>query len=635
MIFNFITEALGLSKDELKAYLEELGFNVSDPMASKIWFWIITVGLLAGIGTLILRGCKSIRKWYNEKYVWRRNYIEDKLGNDYGDYLKKENYRLFIPTRFQNVPPNDYPDPHDSLVVSSNLLIEKYLTEIMTKENTNHDLYCVLGGSGMGKTTFAIHLFKEYINRYSLKSCPFDISMLSLSDDSVIERIGKIEKPNQHILILDALDESSQAARNFGGFKGKLENAVRDFRVVIITCRTQFFRTEDDELKESKLHNLGISKGFRKYNRQYLSPLNDKDIEDYLKRKYRICLFSPSTYKNYGKLDKAKSLIHGSGNVMVRPLMLTYIDDLLDDDKENRTTNDLYHHLIGKWIDREARMVPGDDEKNRIREAIWKLSQQLAVNIYQYRKKRGGFFITHDEFETFKEMNGYADIEYSFDSRSLVNRNSVGEIKFAHKSFLEFFLAKEKWENPKFRIDFEGMDMAALFVKEQLQMEIGNEVKKKNITVQYQRESEHVLRVPSDIESICFLKPCGLRYEYLSLFYSLRHVSLHGSVIDERMMSWIYSLPIRSITIQKARIDDWDILYSIKTLEVIHFVDCDVHINPSTLRELRLRGLTLIQDDVTRCFVPRKSMYADRKINKFLANSRRAVDFGAMVEIPA
>ena len=632
MLLGFITDSFGLDKDTIKPYLEWLGINVSDLMASEIWFWIVTIIILFHVGKWVIGRGKILYTRYSAVNKWREQYVKDKLETDYHDYLEEKNYQLFIPTKFQNYPPNDYPDPHDSLIVSSELLIEKFLEKILIRKNTNRDLYCVLGGSGMGKTTFAIHLFKEYVWKYKKESLPFEISFFSLSDDSVIEKINGIENQTDHVLILDALDESSQAAKNFASYIDKLEKAIKDFRIVIITCRTQFFKTEEEELKESKLRNYGINKGFRTYNRQYISPLADKDIADYIDKKYPFRLLMPSTYKNKKKREKAKLIIRSSGNIMVRPLMLSYIDSLLGESNDIVTTNDMYQHLISSWIGREADMISGADERTKIKDAIWSLSQKLAVNLYKNRRRRNGYYIASAEFDQFKAVNDYDRIDYSFDSRSLVNRNSSGDIKFAHKSFLEFFLAKEKWEHPDFSIDFEGMDMALLFFYEIFQKEVDKNIEAGNIEVT--KDDIPGRWNITGIKSVSFVKEPVFRYEWFSKLFELQHVTLHKGVINQRMMNWINTTSIRSIMLIGAELKSMDFLLVIPHVEVINLRECRVNMTPEIISTLKSRGITLIQDDMVTHYHPRIKLYTDRATNIALLKHRKCVNFADMVEIP-
>ena len=155
-------------------------------------------------------------------------------------------------------------------------------------------------------------------------------------------------------------------------------------------------------------------------------------------------------------------------------------------------------------------------------------------------------------------MNDYDRIDYSFDSRSLVNRNSSGDIKFAHKSFLEFFLAKEKWEHPDFSIDFEGMDMALLFFYEMFQKEVDKNIEAGNIEVT--KDDIPGRWNITGIKSVSFVKEPVFRYEWFSKLFELQHVTLHKGVINQRMMNWINTTSIRSIMLIGAELKSMDFL---------------------------------------------------------------------------
>lgn len=68
--------------------------------------------------------------------------------------------------------------------------------------------------------------------------------------------------------------------------------------------------------------------------------------------------------------------------------------------------------------------------------------------------------------EDFMTRFNYSKVPYELKRRSLINRNVSGYYKFAHKSFLEFFLAQEYFHNPTSNFEFEGMDMARRFYEE-------------------------------------------------------------------------------------------------------------------------------------------------------------------------
>lgn len=632
MALVIILGILDFSTEFIKEFFGGFGLEISDKTAGIIFSVTVAICVLLFVCKRVYRWLSYLCKRHNVVIRWRKEYVKAKLWNEYNDYLNEKKYQLFIPTRFQNIPPNDYQDPYDSLIVSSGLLIEKYLTDILTEKNTNRDLYCVLGGSGMGKTTFAIHLFKEYINRYKEETLPFEISMLSLSDDSVLDRIEKIEEQHKHILILDALDESAQAAKDFDTFIEKLESEIKNFRFVVITCRTQFFKNEDDELKESKLRNYGINKGFRNYNRQYISPLTDNEILNYVERKYAIKPFDISTWSNGKKLKRAKRLIASSGNILVRPLMLSYIEDLLSDNKNIINTSDMYYHLIDSWIMRESKIVSGEEKQQGIRALIWQFSEKLAVDMLENRKKRNGYFLSRDEFDKFITDNGYDEIDFSFDSRSLVNRNSSGDIKFAHKSFLEYFLALEKWHKPEFNFEFDGMDMSLLFFHEFFDEKLKEEMADGKISVV--RGKPLIVSNISNIDCVEFIKDTELRYEWMSELFNLKHVTLHQDLISDRMTRWLSSTGIKTITIKMTSLRSIDFLLNIPRLEVINIEGGKAVVGPYMQRKLRGRNIALIEDGIVKSYIPRNGQYAERKINIALLKYKKMVDYGAMAEVP-
>lgn len=625
------SDGVSLDQSTIKEYLHHWGEDITDITASRLWFWIVTLLILYWIGKYLVKGFAAIYNRYSTKNCWRRDYIKRTIANEYGEYLDSDNYDLFIPTNFQNRPPNDYPDPHDSISVSNtNPLIPKYLKEVLVETNTNDNLFCVLAGSGMGKTTFAVHLFKEYIYHYKSSTLPYDISLLSLSDENVLEKISLIKGPKEHILILDALDENRQALNDFSKFISSLESVIKDFRVVIVTCRTQFFKTEEQELKESKLRNYGSNKGFRSYNRQYISPLTDDEIFLYLNKKYSLKSVRPKrVFVNYKKRKKAKRLIRSCGNIMVRPLMLSYIDDLLDSQTDITTMNEMYHLLIGKWIQREAQLVELS-ERSKVDGAIWNLSQQLAIDFYQNREVRNGYYISMDDFSKFKKDNGFDQINYSFDSRSLINRNSQGEIKFAHRSFLEFFLAKERLENPYFMLDFEGMDMAFRFFMDVVLAGLKVEVKNRNIICtevapMFVRGIETL-----GLESIEFIRPTDYQYENLSDIYHFRHVTLHKSVIDDRMKDWLINSGIESLTITGLHSGHINFALKIPTLEVLCLQNSMIPVSQSNRKIMRSRRITFINNDTVEYYYSDRASgkaYANSKINLVLMKHRQQTEF--------
>ena len=171
-----------------------------------------------------------------------------------------------------------------------------------------------------------------------------------------IKEIKKEEIPNT-ILLLDAFDgytkilpptESDKLTddERFRKVLDEVIETVQDFREVVITSRTQYFPGEEDQPYELKIPTFD-SKGFHTLAKFYLSPFDDKEIRRYLNKKYGIL-----RVWNRKKKQKARRIVSNSPKLMVRPMLLSYIDYLVDGDQHYTNTYDIYDALINKWIER-------------------------------------------------------------------------------------------------------------------------------------------------------------------------------------------------------------------------------------------------------------------------------------------
>ena len=216
---------------------------------TRVLLWLVLLGLAMVPLTKFV--FKPIKK--------RKDYFKNHIDNCFAEYSSKKSRRYYIDAYFQNIEPNQYPDIMDSIrSVSTENMIKKYTRDIFTEKNDGSPLYCVLGGSGMGKTSFLINVMESYVKtKLYPENLPFNINLINLANESYEDGIKAIKNPNNTILLLDALDENSQATADYNSFIGNLEKLIEPFRMVVVTCRTQFFPDEEHELKESKLINYG------------------------------------------------------------------------------------------------------------------------------------------------------------------------------------------------------------------------------------------------------------------------------------------------------------------------------------------------------------------------------------------
>ena len=537
-IIEWFSDLIDITPDKIIEFLRSWGVPVTPETETfyVIGFIVIVIAIVFIIPLIIKNLIKRfIRRRKTNK--WRRDLIEKRLRVHYGDYTKKEENinlfekgkkNLYIETKAQNIAPDDNDDPVESIRKNfSENLMQKYLNAILIKNNTGIDLYCVIGGSGMGKTTFVINLLKQYINKYNEDSIPYDIYLFSLGFNDTFIEIENIDKEIQRksILILDALDENTEAVENYEKFIDKLEQLIKDFRIVIITCRTQFFDDKDKEPKESSLDYNDSKHGEilkKEYTRHYISVFNNEEIDKYIKLKFL----------SRKKRKKAKEIVEKCKPLMVRPMLLSYIDDLLDEKEADLSKIiNIYKILIDKWLVREVHFWKNrknnDIKFDELKGELYRFSKDLAIEIFYNQDKNGGLFLFKEEMTEF--INNHGSLDYNYKGRSLVNRYANGDIKFAHKSFLEYFLAKQMFEG-KISISFTGMDMAETFYQELCTIEMNRLFKEGNI-----------IRYDSKKYGDCLIFHKTIKFFNITheTRFSCSNIFLSWETINDSLFSWL------------------------------------------------------------------------------------------------
>ena len=304
---------------------------------------LIVAGItgICGIIWSFLNKRTEIRKWKEEEEI--KGKIE--LG---AERLKLVKSSTFIPTMGQTEAPHD----SDNIIISEDRfdLANLILKEIFLQDGDAwKKRFAILGGSGMGKSSFSAHLFHKYISYYKFKECRYPIFIKYLGQKNVLEDLSKIVIDNdvsQSILILDALDENIDANRNMESFIDRLEEITDKFRIVILTCRTQFFPNKNSEPSKGTVLQNSPTNRFLPWRKIYISPFNEEETIKYLEQKYKI----PS--KDY---TKAKKIADMSDDLMMRPMILSFIDDLLDlASNKKLLVTEVYARIIDKWLSKEC-----------------------------------------------------------------------------------------------------------------------------------------------------------------------------------------------------------------------------------------------------------------------------------------
>lgn len=410
-----------------------------------------TLSLLIGLGTAsygVLRAAVKLRVERSQRYLTKRLryfYTEDEIER------ATEHY---VPTHCQSVDPAQENEPGKTYAfVPKQPLIPWMIERLESGKADKH--YILLADSGMGKTTFMLNLFLRYSRRWRKR---YKIELLPLGNGRVDEAIEKIEDPHETVLLLDAFDEDALAVISYEERLQELINKTEDFRVVVVTSRTQFFPSQVEEPGPTGIFRFGGDKGEREFKKLYVSPFDDRDVQRFVRKKYRF-------YDRH-KRRRAQKIIDHCPHLVVRPMLLSYIDALMEGDKVYERSSEIYEAMVGRWIERER--VTNKVELRRF-------CDEVAVDIYLHQEQRKGLYIPATEITPFADRHGIKLEEFEMKSRSLLNRDVEGRYKFAHKSILEYLLAVELSRGSEalrgFR--FQHMDFARTFALEILEARTG------------------------------------------------------------------------------------------------------------------------------------------------------------------
>ncbi|WP_316787103.1 hypothetical protein [Pedobacter frigiditerrae] len=378
----------------------------------------------------------------------------------------KKNY---IRTKCQNVDPANEINYKSSFAFSTKEdLLTFFLRKVFNINKNETKFYLILADSGMGKSTFMLNLFSRYSSFLNFLIKKNQIKLYPLGENYAIlaERIKDIVNKENTILLLDGFDEIPTADNL--SIKSKFDeiiNLVKDFKTVIITCRTHFFSSESEEPFELKVKMYNTKgNGYHHIKKLYISPFDDNDIKKYIRHCFKFYEFK--------KKKTAMQIIDGTGDLMVRPMLLSYIIDLTETSRHKLQSKfEIYETLINAWVDRESKKYELS-KRYEFKENLIYFTYSIVDYIYNHYEKNGLYIPLEDAVKIANQFQiNLDDIEIK--SKSLLNRNSAGNYKFSHKSIYEFFIAflsymNRSFNGTKYSINYnlESYDEAKNFLEE-------------------------------------------------------------------------------------------------------------------------------------------------------------------------
>ncbi len=419
----------------------------------------VIVSIIGIVATLV--AIFGIEKIFPQTCKWRQEYLA-KIPNDFIEERRFNKIYIQPYFTFKLDKGEESPSP------TKHPLNKYFINEVFVKGSTNKNkVYCLLGDTGSGKTAALVHLFADYINSHKKKDLPYEIRIFSLRNKDVFDRIDEInENREEYILLLDALDENPMATdpKQYDDFIEKLNYVCRNFGFVIYTCRPQFFQDENLEACRIKYRIGGT------WTRLQLCIFDDEQVRSFLNQE-----FGSSETELRKKADK---LLGNREFIDTRPLVLTYIRDIVNSNRDINNMLDLYDTIVKSWLIREVEnlgpLEPQEIDKKKTQ--WWHSTSEVAFYIYQ-NKVGQELSLTDEELREaigpdigemlqLNEINGIStnsiDLN-SFRRRSMLTRID-DRYSFTHKSFYEYFMAYHFYFVPNAVNDLRGMDFALQLV---------------------------------------------------------------------------------------------------------------------------------------------------------------------------
>lgn len=405
------------------------------PTPPQDWnFYLTVIGTLVGVFSLWVsyRAYRTSIEPQQEAKRNRKRLLKGIGVQGFDADIIERATRYFIRTSCTNVDPGKEAEIRHALTATREDLFQ--VTERFIEEDTPIHHMLVLADSGTGKTTFSLNYYAYNESKPARKR--HQIAVLPLGHPNADELIQKIlDAENQFPaentnLFLDALDEDTNAIEDHIGRLQELMEKCRDFRRVIITCRTQFFKRDEEIPPDTGIVRFGPRRAGQKavyeFRKIYIAPFDDDDIRRYIARRYPIW--------RYPIRRKALKTALKIPMLSVRPMLLAHIPDLIDEGRNFHHVTELYEIMVEAWLERESDWIP--------KETLLDFSERVAIDIFAKREERDMERIPYDELCELIAGCGLAEPNWKFTGRSLLNRDAEGNFKFAHRSIMEFLFVR-------------------------------------------------------------------------------------------------------------------------------------------------------------------------------------------------
>lgn len=355
------------------------------------------------------------------------------------------------------------------------------LIPILTEEvrrwlgDSSNNLLFLLGEYGSGKTSFCRHLVYELLTEkfhdqgkqkltpilFNLREYRKAFSIQQLVTDALVNQYGlelrsfmafeRICTSGRVLLVLDGFDEMADKSdkRTLAECFRQIYTLASLNAKIIVSCRSNFFQSNMDVIDLLKQFSIEIPYGDGSEQRVTrlsfghqgtiltIEKFNDQQIREYIQNR-----FGTEADAIYSSIRA----IHDLSDLSTRPVLLDMVLSTLPElsaSKKRINSAALYEHYTDRWTARdEWRVTAPLKVRQQFSEILaWHMHYNSLSDISYHRLEQAmvraleHFADSNEQLEAFKN-----DIQTcSF----LIRAHISDTFRFAHKSFVEFFVARK------------------------------------------------------------------------------------------------------------------------------------------------------------------------------------------------
>lgn len=515
------------------------------PMAGLIK---AALGIIAGVVSLVAAAIGARAGIINLSRQHQAKLIQDQTlwSGAVSDFTKDDVTRAL---KHYETPDCSQTDPANSADIRKSAGIREQVVKVVDRfisDSENRHLL-VLADTGMGKTSFCLN-YLAHRNRRRKSDQSLNCAVIPLGRPDAIRKIRRIPNPADTVLLLDALDEDIKAMDDSDARLAELLGAASEFGTVIVTCRSQFFKNDlsiptRTGVAVVRPRRAGLAREYL-LETLYLLPFTPQQINQYIGRQFPWWSWGGS-----GRAAKARALVADVPELSVRPMLLALLPGLVREGRHIQELFDLYRFMTSEWLEREASWIEP--------EVLTAVSKKLAVFIYASRKHRATDRVSLTELHKIAQsLNVPEDRWDHLSARSLLNRDSQGNVKFSHRSIMEFYfvLAAIDGDAKCFKTFWSDF-MRELFVSwgnsevGPIGVDRARDILAKDLSSLGLSPLSEPLEGPRDFSVRAFLQKPSRRQRRISDAWRadsiklLRHANLHHRVIEDAEFGLIWEVP--------------------------------------------------------------------------------------------